>query len=60
MTKHKTILGTIVAVIVLVSAAFAMSDRFIVKATFNEFKEHIIYRLDTIDKKLDLILHKDE
>jgi len=51
------IIGTIVAVVALISAAFAMGDRFISKATFIEFKEHIIYRLDSIDRKLDTIIH---
>ena len=45
-----TILGTV----------FAMSDNFIYKATFKEFKEHVIYRLDVIDQKLDLLLNEKQ
>jgi len=57
MSKHP-ILYTIVAVMGIVGAAFAMSDRFIARATFTEFKEYVVYRLDTIDKKLDLLLQE--
>ena len=55
MNKQSVII-TIVGVLGIVSTIFAMSDRFIAKATFVEFKEHVVYRLDTIDQKLDLIL----
>jgi len=57
MQKHRnTILGTIVMLLAIIGTVFAMSDRFIAKATFVEFKEHVIYRLDNIDNKLDQIL----
>jgi len=55
MNKN-TIIGTIVSIVALIGTAFAMGDRFISKATFIEFKEHIIYRLDSIDHKLDMII----
>lgn len=57
MFKHPVIFA-LAGIIGIVGTVFAMSDRFIAKATFTEFKEHIIYRLDTIDSKLDLILQE--
>ena len=57
MNKH-AIIGTIVSIVVIIGTAFAMSDRFIAKATFIEFKEHVIYRLDSIDNKLDMIIRE--
>ncbi len=60
MKSKNTILGTIAALILIVGTLFAMSDRFIAKATFSEFKEHVLYRLDTIDEKLDQLIDKGE
>ena len=54
--KQYLIILTIAAVLGIVGTLFAVSDRYIAKATFVEFKEHIIYRLDAIDKKLDIII----
>jgi len=54
--KKEAIIGTIFAIVIIVGTAFAMSDRFIFKATFTEFKEHVIYRLDNIDRKLEQLL----
>lgn len=56
---HKQIIATIVAVVAIVGTVFAMSDRYISKATFTEFKDHIVYRLDSIDRKLDTIIEQD-
>lgn len=57
MSKHPVLIA-IAAVMGIIGTVFAMSDRFIAQATFMEFKEHIIYRLDTIDGKLDLIIRE--
>ena len=54
--KRFPVIIIIASVIGIVGTLFAMSDRYIAKATFTEFKEHIIYRLDAIDKKLDIII----
>ena len=55
MRKYPVVLA-LVGIVGIVGTVFAMSDRFISLATFMEFKEHIIYRLDTIDGKLDMII----
>ena len=55
MTKHPVVVA-LVGIVGIVGTVFAMSDRFIARATFMEFKEHIIYRLDAMDDKLDRIL----
>lgn len=54
------IMLTIGGLVAIVGTVFAMSDNFINKATFQQFKEHIIYRLDRIDKKLDVLLVNKE
>jgi len=58
MNKN-AIIGTIVGIMAIVGTVFALGDRYIAKATFSEFKEHIIYRLDSIDNKLDTLLDGD-
>jgi len=55
ITNVTLALGGIVAII---GTVFAMSDNFINRSTFLEFKEHIIYRLDSIDHKLDQLVPK--
>ena len=55
MNKYP-IIATIVGIVAIVGTVLAMGDRFIAQATFIEFKEHIIYRLDSIDNKLDMII----
>jgi len=52
------VLGVIIAVFTIAGAVWAMGDKFIAKATFIEFKEHIIYRLDNIDNKLDTLIRE--
>jgi len=59
MSKYP-IITALVGIVIIVGTVFAMSDRFIAKATFVEFKEHIIYRLDSIDTKLNLLLQEKD
>jgi len=54
------IITMIAAVVGIVATAFAMSDNFISMATFQQFKEHVIYRLDTIDHKLDRLIDESQ
>lgn len=54
----KQVIATIVGIMAIVGTVFAMSDRYISTATFIEFKDHIVYRLDAIDGKLDRILEE--
>jgi len=54
------IFGAIIALLTIVGAVWAMGDKFIAKATFSEFKDHIIYRLDSIDKNLTRLVREKQ
>ena len=53
-----TIIAAVIAITAIVGTVMAMADRYINAATFKEFKEHILYRLDAIDDKLDRLIEK--
>ena len=55
VVNKNNILSAIIVILTIVGAIWAMGDRFIAKATFTEFKQHIIYRLDNIDTKDELL-----
>jgi hypothetical protein len=57
MTKHPVIYPILV-ILGLMGTLFAIGDKVIYKATFVEFKEYMIYRMDSMDKKLDIILEE--
>lgn len=57
MNKHP-IIYIIVAIVGIIGTTFAMSDRFIARATFMEFKEFVVYRLDSIDEKLNILIRE--
>jgi len=52
----KQVLAPIVGIVAVLGTVFAMSDRYIALTTFSEFKEYVVYRLDTIDNKLDKLI----
>lgn len=54
----KQIILAIGGVVAIVGTVFAMSDNFINQATFAEFKQHVLYRLDSIDNKLDKLIEQ--
>lgn len=57
---YNYVIATIAGILGIVATSFAISDRMISQSTFKVFKEYVIYRLDSIDHKLDRLIDQSE